>query len=124
MQQRALYAYEYLHGDSSAVASQLRKRFDSALGGGTKLDSQEVTWPLEVTSHYFEYYRVKKPILLTEESFTQSFRQMHILASVNKAARTAEIKTAIGHTLFFAVQNKDVEEPPPKTPQNQKFQPI
>jgi TPR repeat protein len=112
MQQRALYAYEYLHGDSSAEASQLRKRFDLALSGETKLITQAAIWPSEVTSRYFEYYVVKNLKLLTEESFKQSFRQMHALVSTNKAACAAETKSPASGSAFFAVPKKEVEKSP------------
>jgi hypothetical protein len=114
MRQRALYAYEYLHGDSSVEASQLRKRFDLALSGETELITQIAIWPLEVTCRYFNYYRHKNSKLLTEESFNQSFRQMYALASTQKAARAEEIKSSASGSAFFAVQTKEIEKSPAK----------
>jgi hypothetical protein len=80
-----------------------------------------------VTRQYFEYYSDKDPKLLRENSFKQSFRQMHVLADTKKAALATEISAFAGHAPFFTAMKKDEEDTAPKAsnpePKNEKWQP-
>jgi glutathionylspermidine synthase len=97
---RALYAYEYIHRDSSHTAIQLRGRLDNALNQNTSpLYQESVCWESDMIDAYFHHYRNKNLVLLTEPSFVKAYEQRAVqyekLQEISEQASFAPCRYAL-----------------------------
>lgn len=67
MQQRAIQAYEYLHGNSSNDAKTLKNRLNNILSDDLTMgDKKNICWSKKATTAFHQYYKTKNPTLSKE----------------------------------------------------------
>lgn len=74
MQQRAIFAYGYLHKLTSVSANRLREKLNNILCGDLSqtAETQASVWAPSVTKKYLQYYAKKNRLLLNEEAYEAS----------------------------------------------------
>ena len=74
MMQRAVFAYEYLEGNASDAANNLRAQLNKVLSGvvGTEGKTGLIVWQPRATALFLDYYLKKNRVLLFNECFKNS----------------------------------------------------
>ncbi|WP_172622773.1 ankyrin repeat domain-containing protein [Aquicella siphonis] len=94
MRQRVIWAYEFLHNNSSAFANSMRNRFNIILSD--ILDTtcvSEPDWSADSVRQFYEYYSRHNAAMLTEAAFKRAFQNMTKLLEAQQTG-SLSIKSA------------------------------
>lgn len=93
MQDRAIKAYEYLHGDISDKAAAMRLRLDQILGDELSPQGQRKYWKALMLKKFQQYYLKKNPELLTSTFYVESLDNLFDQSIQSEAANAAALNS-------------------------------